>query len=79
MLDCMGAGGESKEQGGEPNLVSVKWIVKETELSRHTIKRHLDRAGIVPYRFGTAKNATKRYRRSDIEAWMRSCGMPRGR
>jgi len=79
MLDCMGAGGESKEQGSEPNLVAMKWIVKETGLSRHTIKGHLDRAGIVPYRFGKAKNATMRYRRSEIEAWMRSCGISRRR
>ena len=73
MSDCIGASGEPKNQHGEEELVSVRWIAGQTGLSRVTIRRHLDRAGIKPIRFGKSRNATLRYRRLDIEAWMRSC------
>jgi len=78
MSDCMGAGGEethgdSVNHPAEQELVSVKWIAGRTALTRVTVRRHLDRAGIKPFRLGKAKNATLRYRRSDVETWMRSC------
>ena len=53
-------------------LVSVNWIAERTRLNRVTIRRHLDAAGIRPLRFGTARNATIRYRRSDIDQWLRA-------
>lgn len=57
----------------EDELVSIKWIAEHTHLSRVTIKRHLDQAGFKSIRFGHARNATLRYRMSDIESWLRSC------
>lgn len=57
----------------EDELVSVKWIADRTRLSRVTIRRHLDAARIRPIRFGAARNATIRYRRSDVEQWLRAC------
>ena len=78
MLDCNGATGkethgDSGNSRSETELVSIKWIAGRTALTRVTIRRHLDQAGIKPIRFGKSRNATLRYRRLDIEAWMRSC------
>lgn len=68
--------GDSANHPAEQELVSIKWIAGRAALTRVTIRRHLDQAGIVPLRFGRAKNATLRYRRSDIENWLRSCWIP---
>ena len=73
-----GLASHASEPGGrvafeEDELVSVKWIADRTRLSRITIRRHLDAAGIRPIRFGAARNATIRYRRSDVERWLRAC------
>jgi len=77
-LSEMGPESHRREPAGrvafeEDELVSVKWIADRTRLSRITIRRHLDAAGIRPIRFGSARNATIRYRRSDVERWLRSC------
>lgn len=57
----------------QDEFVSIKWIAERARLSRVTIRRHLDQAGVKPIRFGKARNATLRYRRSDVEQWLRSC------
>jgi len=50
--------------------VSLKWIAKCTGMSRATVKRHLDKAGIRPAQLGDARNAALRYPRRLIARWL---------
>lgn len=52
-------------------FVSVKTLALEWDCSKTTVSRLLDAAGIPAYYFGGGGNGAKRYRRQDVDDYLR--------
>ena len=58
--------------GAGTEFVSLKTLAKRWDCSRTTVTRLLDKAGVQAFFLGQGRNGTKRYRKEDIEAFLRS-------
>jgi hypothetical protein len=60
----------AEDGGAEARFVSVKTLAKQWDCSRTTVSRLLERAAVRAFYFGRGRNGSKRYLRSDIEAFL---------
>ena len=58
-------------------LVSLKFLAEQWEVSRSTVKRRLEAAGVRAFYIGgDGRNSTVRYSASDVEEFLRRCRAP---
>ncbi|MFF3501053.1 helix-turn-helix domain-containing protein [Streptomyces sp. NPDC003247] len=57
-------------------FMSVRETATFLNVSASWIYKNAARAGLAPYKFGSGVNAKIRFRRSDIEAWVRQQRIP---
>jgi len=55
----------------EQRFVSVKTLASLWDGSRTTVSRLLERAGVRAYYFGRGRNGSKRYRKADIDLYLK--------
>ncbi len=63
-------------QHGQPKairFVSAKTLSEEWQVSQSTVHRLLEKAGVKPYYLHDGRNGTKRWRRDDVNEYLRSC------
>ena len=61
----------------DQKLISLKFLAEQWDVSRATVSRRLDAAGIRPFYIGgDARNATLRYSAADVEEFLRRCRAP---
>jgi DNA-binding transcriptional regulator YhcF (GntR family) len=53
-------------------LVSVKTLAARWDCSRTTVSRLLEDAGVEPVFLGKGRNGSKRYRKKDVDAFLKS-------
>lgn len=54
-------------------MVTLKELAENWRMDRKTVRRLLDQAGIRCYLFGPSRNASVRYRRTDVEGFLQAC------
>ena len=64
-------GGVGRASGHE--LVSARTLAQEWDCSSRTVHRLLERAGVRPYYLHDARNGTKRFKREEVSAYLKSC------
>lgn len=62
---------ETKDQSGEL-FVSVKTLAAQWDCSKTTVSRRLDEAGVPAYYFGRGRNGSKRYKKEDIDRYVKN-------
>lgn len=55
------------------DMVTLRELAERWRMDRKTVRRVLDQAGIRCYLFGPSRNASVRYRRNDVEAFLQAC------
>jgi len=69
--DDMATETETKEQSGEL-FVSVKMLAAQWEVSKTTVSRLLEKAGVPAFYFGRGRNGSKRYRKKDVDRFLQN-------
>lgn len=54
-----------------PQFMSVREIAEYLNMSVPWVYREAPRAGLVPYRFGSGRNAKLQFKVSDVHAWVK--------
>ncbi|MCB9852836.1 MAG: hypothetical protein H6819_07050 [Phycisphaerales bacterium] len=63
--------GEDEVTDACHRFVSVKTLAAEWDCSKTTVSRLLEAAGVPAYYFGSGRNGAKRYRRQDVDEYLR--------
>ena len=56
----------------DSRFVSLKTLAERWDCSRTNVSRMLDQAGVKAYFFGHGRNGSKRYRKGDIDHFLRN-------
>lgn len=67
----MATGTEIQDQSGE-SFVSVKTLAAKWDCSKTTVSRLLDKAGVPAFYFGRGRNGSKRYKKEDIDRYLKN-------
>jgi hypothetical protein len=54
----------------QPRFITLAELARDWMVSRRTVKRLLERAGLKPFVLHDARNGTLRYVRSEVQTWL---------
>ena len=62
----------AERAGTDALFVSVKTLARQWDCSRTTVCRLLEQAGVTAFFLGKGRNGAKRYRKTDVDAFLQS-------